>query len=104
MCGPGFNLSINSHYQLANRLAYLWKLAECGVPAVLLYLGFTGDQYFADYLHDERHWQRVMGGYMQEVVPHSFPERRHDCPNGGSVHLLVRSVPCPNKTPTLALK
>src|SRR5438270_9954888 len=38
-CGPGFNLSINSHYQLANRLAYLWKLAESGVPVVLLYLG-----------------------------------------------------------------
>jgi hypothetical protein len=97
-CGPGFNLSINSHYQLANRLAYLWKMAESGVPTVLLYLGFTGDRYFADYFRDDRHWQSVMGGYMQGIVPHSFPDHRHDFPNGASIHLLVRSLPCPKKS------
>jgi hypothetical protein len=93
-CGPGFNLSINSHYQLANRLTYLWKMAECGVPTVLLYLGFTGDDSFKGYLRDDRHWQRVMGGYMQGIVPHSLPDQRHVFRNGTPIHLLVRSLPC----------
>jgi hypothetical protein len=92
LCGPGFNLSINSHYQLANRLAYLWKMGECGIPALLLYLGFTGDRYFADHLRNDRHWQRVMGGYMQGIVPHSFPEWRRDMRNGASIYVLVRSL------------
>jgi len=93
LCGSGFNLSIKSHYQLVNRLTYLWKLASVGIPVVLVYLGFTSETYFrADYLHDERHWQRVMGGYMQGTAPHSFPEKRYDLPNGASVHMLIRSM------------
>ncbi len=92
---PGFNLSINNHYQLANRITYLLKLASLGIPVVLLYLGFTGDDYFPnDYLRDDRHWQRVMGGYLQGVVPHRFPERRFTMPGGGSLEMLIRSMPC----------
>jgi hypothetical protein len=74
---PGFDLSIASHYQLANRLTYLWKLASIGIPVALLYLGFLGDdEYFScDYLRDEAHWLRVMGGYLEGVVPQSFPEQ-----------------------------
>ena len=89
-----FQLSIDSHYQLANRLAYAWKLADLGVPTVLLYLGFNGDKYFThDYIRDDRHWQRVMGGYIQGVVPHHFPERVHELGKGGSIQMLVRSLP-----------
>ncbi len=36
----GFSLSADSHYQLSNRFAFAWKLAEMGVPVVLVYLGF----------------------------------------------------------------
>jgi hypothetical protein len=92
--GSGFNLSIYSHYQLVNRLTYLWQIASLGIPVVLLYLGFTNDEYFpSDYLRDDRHWQRVMGGYMQGIVPHGFPERRHQVAKGASLELLVRSLP-----------
>ncbi len=38
----GWNLSRDSHYQLANRFAWAWKLASMGVPVVLVYLGFLG--------------------------------------------------------------
>lgn len=101
LCGPGFSLSINSHYQLVNRLTYLWKVAKCGVPAVLLYLGFTGDEYFPDYFRNDRHWQRVMGGYLQGVVPQSFPEQERTVLNGASIQLLVRSVDLKEIGPTL---
>ena len=40
---PGVRISRDTHYQLANRVAYSWKLASMGIPVVLVYLGFTGD-------------------------------------------------------------
>lgn len=89
-----FDLDVSRHYQLANRVAYAWKLADLGLPVVLLYLGFTGDTYFdADYIRDDAHWQRVIGGYMQGVVSQQFPERVHTLASGGSVQMLVRSLP-----------
>jgi len=92
--GGGFDLSIDSHYQLANRLAWAWKLADCGVPVVLLYLGFIGDTYFrSDYLKDADHWQRAMGTYMHGVVPKDLPGRTISGQAGGSFTLLVKSLP-----------
>jgi hypothetical protein len=91
--GP-FRLSTDSHYQLANRVAYLWKLASLGIPTVLLYLGFTGDTYFErDYLRNADHWQRVMGAYMQDVVPLSFPGRVVKVSEQGSAQMIIRSLP-----------
>jgi hypothetical protein len=92
--GGGFALSIESHYQLANRLAWAWKLADCGVPVVLLYLGFIGDTYFrSDYLRDADHWQRAMGAYMQGVVPKGLPGTPIAGQNGATFTLHVNSLP-----------
>lgn len=33
-------ISRDSHYQMSNRFAWSWKLAELGIPVVLVYLGF----------------------------------------------------------------
>lgn len=93
LCDGVFNLDVGNHYQLVNRVAYAWKLASLGLPVVLVYLGFTGDTYFADYLRDDAHWQRVMGGYMQGVVSQQFPERVYSLPGGGSLQMLIRSLP-----------
>lgn len=93
-CDGVFRLGTESHYQLTNRIAHLWKLASCGIPAVLLYLGFTGDTYFKrDYLTDADHWQRVMGAYMRGVIPLGFPGRVVQLSSGGSVQMLIRSLP-----------
>jgi hypothetical protein len=94
VCDGVFNLDVGSHYQLANRVAYGWKLASLGLPVVLLYLGFTGDTYFADdYIRDDAHWQRVMGGYLQGVVSQQLPERPVVVQGGGSLLLVIRSLP-----------
>jgi hypothetical protein len=87
-------ICVDSHYQLANRLSAAETLASCGVPVVLLYLGFTGDTYFRDYLKDDSHWQRVMGAYLDGVVPLSWPGTTtlHRA-SGGSVTLLIRTLP-----------
>ncbi len=38
--GGSWRLSVEHRYQIANRFAWSWKLAQLGVPVVLLYLGF----------------------------------------------------------------
>jgi len=87
-------ISIDSHYQLSNRLSWAWRLAEHGVPVVLLYLGFIGDTYFRrDYFVDADHWQRTVGAYMSGALPVSLPGRCVDVPGGGSFMMLIGSLP-----------
>jgi hypothetical protein len=38
--GLEFRISRDSCYQMSNRFAWAWKLAESGIPVVLVYLGF----------------------------------------------------------------
>ena len=92
--GGRLNVKLNadSHYQLANRIAWAWKLAEVGMPVILLYLGFLGDTYFKDYLRDRDHWQRTMGSYMEGIVPLSLPESVIEGKAGGSFTLMIRSL------------
>jgi len=49
-----FNLDLDSPYQLSNRFAWSWKLANLNIPIVLMYLGFIkayemGKDYFPDH-------------------------------------------------------
>jgi hypothetical protein len=44
LCGEKVTLGIESHYQLANRVAWSAFLANRGIPVALLYLGFTEDK------------------------------------------------------------
>ena len=90
-CGP-FSLSHESRYQLANRLTCAALLADMGYHIVLMYLGFTGDiRFTVDYFRSPDHWQRVFGGYIQNVVPQGFPERRFAMDNRGSLTMVIRS-------------
>ncbi|MGB9475148.1 MAG: hypothetical protein WCE87_08770, partial [Candidatus Udaeobacter sp.] len=69
---PGWNLSRDSHYQLANRLAWTWKLASMGIPVVLVYLGFLCATEMSDQgepFVDCADWTRVVLGHSQGVVP-----------------------------------
>ena len=67
---PGLDISRDRHYQLSNRLAFTWKLGSLGVPSVLLYLGFTGDDGIRDAgepLKNEAHWQQVFEQHLRDV-------------------------------------
>jgi hypothetical protein len=90
-------LTVSTRYQLANRIAWGWTLAESGIPTVLLYLGFLGDTYFAqDHFTTDEHFQRAMGAYMRGVVPLSLPETTISAPDGGSLTLIIRSLAIEN--------
>lgn len=91
------SVSINrdSHYQLSNRVAFAWKLANLGVPTVLVYLGFLGDSGIADVgkpFADSTHWNATFWKYADRVVPKDLFERRIDC-GKASTWLLTRSRP-----------
>lgn len=86
-------IGCETHYQLSNRVAFAWKLANLGVPTVLMYLGFIGDEGIADAgepFRDDSHWHAVFLEYSQSVVPPHLFERRLDC-GGAPAWLVVRS-------------
>jgi hypothetical protein len=90
---PGVNISRNSHYQLANRLAYSWKIASMGIPVILVYLGFTGDEGIKDVgipLRDHSHWEVIMHTYTEGVLPVGFVGRPLHC-GKSYMRMLVRS-------------
>jgi hypothetical protein len=83
---PGWHLSTVSHYQLANRFAWSWKLASLGVPVVLVYLGFLQAAEMADLgapFADADAWTQMVRQHSQGSVP----EHIWDTP------LLVGDVP-----------
>lgn len=71
----GFQITRDSNYQLANRIAFGWKLATLGVPTVLVYLGFLGDTGIPD---TERpfmsadEWISAMTEYANNVLPDDY--------------------------------
>jgi len=68
----GWNLSCDSHYQLANRFAWAWKIASMGVPVVLVYLGFVGAKDVNDLgepFVDGADWTRVLMEHSRGIVP-----------------------------------
>ena len=88
-----FKLSADSHYQLANRLAYLTKLANAGVPTVLMYLGFLrSPDWPHDPLNDHAHWEGVVKTYVTAVAPWAFVGSTFDASNEGSMQMIVQGV------------
>jgi len=97
----GFNISIDHCYQLSNRVASAWKLTESGLPTVLLYLGFIGDEYFEDHFVDAEHWQRMMGAYLINVVPLSFPGKTVKFEKEVTLTILIKSLPILSKATSI---
>ena len=94
-------ISRDSHYQLSNRLAFAWKLASLGIPTVLVYLGFIGDDGIRDVgqpFRDDSHWRRVFADYIRPVAPQELFERRLEC-GAAPAWFLVRSRPVLSTSP-----
>lgn len=92
--GAPCHISRDSHYQMANRFAWAWKLTELGVPVVLVYLGFLN----ADEMEDRSAPFASDAEWHQLVQAHSAPlfevdpwEKVWAC-NGHSLVPLIRSI------------
>ena len=85
----------DSHYQLANRLAFTWKLSTMGIPVVLMYLGFTGDTGTRDAgapSADDADWQKAFAAYTKGIFPSRLLNRRLDV-GKAPVWVVSRSRP-----------
>ena len=92
---PGWHLSCNTHYQLANRFAWAWKIATLGVPVVLIYLGFLQMEDMRDQgapLVSGADWDRLVRGHAAGIVPDSAWEQRFAI-GSASVRPLIRHLP-----------
>jgi hypothetical protein len=91
---PDWNLSRDNHYQLCNRFAWSWKLAEMGVPVILVTLGFLN-------AHEMSHrgqpflsadeWRAAVHCHAQNIVPQTAWETKLDI-NGTPLIPLIRSA------------
>lgn len=69
---PGWSLSRDSHYQLANRLAWSWKIASLGVPVILVYLGFLRAEEMRDKgepFANPDAWENFVKEWSRGIVP-----------------------------------
>jgi len=100
----GVHLSRDSHYQLSNRVAHSWKLASMGVPVLLVYLGFTGDNGIVSVgplLRDHEHWQSLMRAYTKGVLPDGFLDRWLPC-GKSQMRMIIRSMAALEHSPNEA--
>jgi hypothetical protein len=92
---PGWSLSRDACYQMANRFAWSWKLATMGVPVVLVYLGFLGAEEMQGYgplLTDPQSWEWLVKTHARGHVPEGAWGTRLRV-GEASLTPLIRSVP-----------
>lgn len=92
---PGWQLSHHSHYQLANRFAWAWKLAATGIPVVLVYLGFLNAEEMGrrgPVFRKHTDWDQCVRRYAAGVVPVEAWGAELKTRGGASVRALIRSA------------
>lgn len=99
LTGEDWALSADDHhYQLANRIAWSWKLASVGMPTVLVYLGFLNAAEMTDKCETFATlagWKDCMLEHSAHVVPPSYWDTSLHA-NGAPLMFLIRacSVAC----------
>lgn len=91
---PDISISTDSHYQLANRIAYAWKFASLGIPVILIYLGFLNDMKMQDVgepFHSESDLKKFMNGYLNDVFPAELLGKEIHC-GLSSFRFFLRSI------------
>lgn len=87
-------LSRDSHYQLSSRFAWSWKLANLGVPVVLIYLGFLNADEMVDQgqlFDNAKTWDTAIRSHAKDRVPDKAWNKKLDI-NGTPFWALIRSM------------
>lgn len=94
--GLNWTLSRDSRYQMANRFAWSWKLAELGIPVILVYLGFINAQEMKDRgaPATEESWPKLVGAHSAPLFPGEVWDREWTV-NGRSFVPLIRTMEQP---------
>ncbi len=95
--GLDWQISRDSHYQMSNRFAWSWKLADLGIPVVLVYLGFLAADEMADQgepFADHDSWDRLAKSHSRPLFPDPVWNQRWSV-NGVPFIPLIRSLERP---------
>ena len=96
--GNPWRLSRDHHYQLSNRFAWAWRLADLGVPVVLLYLGFLNAQEMisadTELFQSAEQWAAAVREYGAGVVDNACWGQRLDI-DGTPLLPLLRVIDQP---------
>jgi hypothetical protein len=92
--GYDVSISIDNCYQLSNRVAHAWWLANQGIPVVLMYLGFLNCADMNDgnrmLFTEEIDWQECFKEHAQQVGVDSIINEPVNCGESGFV-VICRS-------------
>jgi len=102
--GLAWALSRDWNYQMSNRFAWAWKLADLGIPVVLVYLGFLNADEMSDLgkpLVDAADWEGVVKRHSRPLFPETVWGERWICA-GRPLIPLIRSVEVALNDPDLA--
>ena len=95
--GQTWALLRDRNYQMSNRFAWAWKLADLGIPVVLVYLGFLRANEMNDRgkpLADAADWRNVVKRHSQALFPAAVWDQRWTC-SGQPFIPLIRSLEVP---------
>ncbi len=95
--GLKFGISRDVCYQMSNRFAWAWKLADAGVPVVLVYLGFlNADDMASDGnpLRNHEQWEKLVLAHGAPIVPEAIWNRRWTV-KGQTLAPIIRSISQP---------
>ena len=100
---PGWRLSHEHSYQMANRFAWAWKLTELGYPVILIYLGFLNAEEMQQGkeqrpLANHADWECLVKSHSRSLVPETIWDRRWTL-NGQLFVPRIRSIGIPYDRP-----
>ncbi|MFA9390536.1 MAG: hypothetical protein ACERKD_12040 [Prolixibacteraceae bacterium] len=82
---PQMTISRDNCYQLSNRVAHAWWLANQGIPVVLVYLGFLNcsdmDYNKRKLFKNDKDWQTCFNEHAQKVGVDTITDNWVDCGN-----------------------
>lgn len=91
----GWALSRDDCYQMANRFAWAWKLADLGMPVVLVYLGFLNAVEMSDLgdpFREHADWVECVKAHAKHKVPDDAWDRDWTMPDGALLVPRIISV------------
>jgi ADP-ribosylglycohydrolase len=95
-------VDVDDDVESAVAAAYL--VASCGLDAVLLFLGFTGDDYFPDHFRGPESFVAAVREHLTAVVPFEVVGQRVPHKSGGSMSILIGSLPVQEPSGRLSME
>lgn len=75
-----WRISSDLHYQMSNRFAWAWKVAEQGIPVILVYLGFLRAEEMAERgrrtFDSPGDWERAVREHSAAIAPEGIWNQR----------------------------